>query len=110
MRVRNAVVSLAAAFTVLGSVAVAIAPAHAINRGDSVAVSPAPGSSLAPAGQARFFVLKAKPGDTIEQKVRITNPNPRVDKVNVEAVDGRTNEQTGAAYGTPGSPKATTAR
>jgi LPXTG-motif cell wall-anchored protein len=110
MRFRNAVVSLTAAFTVLGSVAVGAVPADAINRGDAVAMSPAPGSSLAPKGEARFFLLKAKPGDTIEQKVRVTNPNPRVDQVMIEAVDGKTNDQTGAGFGAPGSPKATTSR
>jgi hypothetical protein len=111
MRVRNAVVSLTAAFTVFGGVTLgAITPAHAINRGDAVAMTPAPGSSLAAKGEGRFFVLKAKPGDTIEQKVRVTNPNKHPDTVDLEAVDGLTADATGAKYGTPGSPKATTGR
>jgi LPXTG-motif cell wall-anchored protein len=111
MRVRNAVVSLTAAFTVLGGITLGAAtPAHAINRGDAVAMTPAPGSSLAPHGDAHYFVLKAKPGDTIEQKVRITNPNKHADTVNLEAVDGSTADETGAKYGPPGSPKATTGR
>ena len=69
---------------------------------------PAPGSSLA--GKARFYLLNAKPGAVITQQVRITNPNPHADTVNVEAVDGSTNDETGAQYGAPGSPKAQTAR
>ena len=107
MRVRRAVAILAAAFIVVAGLSV---PSGAIERGDAVSLKPAAGSQMSPPGTARFFLLKTKPGATINQTVRVINPNQHEDTVNLEAVDGNTRPETGAAYGTPGSPKARASR
>jgi hypothetical protein len=107
MRVRGAAAILAAAVVVAVG-AVLVPPVGAINRGDAVSVVPAKGSQLA--GKAKWFLLKAKPGQVITQSVTVLNPNRQADTINLEPVDGTTNDETGAAYGAPGSPKASTAR
>src|SRR5262249_61025276 len=107
MGVRGAAAIMAAAIVVAAGAAV-VPPAGAITRGDAVSVVPAAGSQLA--GRARWFLLKAKPGQVITQTVTVGNPNRQADTVNAEAVDGTTNAEPGAAYGAPGSPKPTTGR
>ena len=70
-RARRAVVFMAAAFIALAGCG---GPAGAGKFGDVVAADgPSPGSQVSPRGH--FYLLDAKPGDTITQNVRVINPN-----------------------------------
>jgi hypothetical protein len=100
MRARNTVAFLATVLAVSGIVA---APAGADERGDAVGAVVPPGSSKAPGGN--WYLLDAKPGDTINQTIRIVNANRHEVVAIVEPVDAQTNNQTGTQFGRPSSPK-----
>lgn len=104
VRVRRAVVFMAAAFIASAG---AMAPAAAGKFGDVVSATVPPGSMMSP---GRFYLLEAKPGDTVTQDVRVSNPNDHQVTVMVEAVDAATGDLTGVQLGGPGSPKALTSR
>jgi hypothetical protein len=80
--------------------------AHAAQGTDIVQATPAPGSHLDP--HSSYYVLTMSPGQTVTQKVTITNPNSHAVLVDIGGVDAGTSGATGASYGTPSSqPKST---
>ncbi len=105
MRARNAVAVMAAVLAVSGAVA---STARADERGDAVGAVVAPGSSKAPNGN--WYLLNAKAGETVNQTIRIVNPNKHPVTAIVEPVDAQTNSQTGTQFGRPSSPKNLTGR
>src|SRR4051794_268018 len=81
------------------------APAQAKGqRGDTIAASVAPGSQVGEAN-GRFYLIQAKGGAVVDQKLRVTNTNDHAVDVVVEPVDANTSNDTGVAYSQPGSPK-----
>lgn len=98
-------IALATALTT----AIVVSPAAGVaENGDIVAALIPPGSSISPVGH--YYLLDAKPGATITQQIRIVNTNKHPVSAQIEPVDAATSDATGAVYGTPGSPKATTSR
>jgi len=104
-RARRVVAFTAAA--VFASVA-AMTTAVAAKVGDVVAATVSPGSQLS--SQGHYYLLNGKPGDSITQSVRVSNPNDHAVTVNIDAVDAVTGELTGVQLGRPGSPRALTSR
>jgi len=86
----------------------AITATGAAKVGDVIAATVTPGSHLSP--QGHYYLLDAKPGDSITQSIRVSNPNDHAVTVDVDAVDAVTGEMTGVQMGRPGSPHALTSR
>ena len=93
-RARRAVVFVAAAL--IASVG-AVAPAGAGKFGDVVAATLSPGSKMSPRGH--FYLFEAKPGDSVTQSFRVSNPNDHPVTATIEAVDATTGELTGVQLG-----------
>jgi hypothetical protein len=104
-RAGPAVAFVAAAL--IASVAAA-APAAAGKFGDAVAAAVGPGSSISPVGH--YYLLNLNPGASINQQLRVSNPNDHPVNVVIEAVDATTAEVTGVALAKPGSAKALKSR
>ncbi|MCU1464770.1 MAG: hypothetical protein JWM72_698 [Actinomycetia bacterium] len=104
-RVGRAVVFAAAAFIASAG---AVAPAGAGKFGDVVGATASPGSKISPIGH--FYLLDAKPGDSVTQSIRVSNPNDHSVTVTLDAVDAVTGDLTGVQLGRPGSPRALTSR
>jgi hypothetical protein len=103
---RHAVVVTTAAFIAL--VCGLVAPAAAGKFGDVVAATTSPGSTISPTGH--YYLLDAKPGDSVTQSIRVSNPNDHPVTVMVDAVDATTGALTGVQLSRPGSARALTSR
>jgi hypothetical protein len=101
-------VGVAAIGLLIGASTMAAPAGAAPQQGAAVAAKPGPGAKISDQGQ--WFKLDLQPGESITQLLHLTNPNSHTVTVNVEPVDGTTSNNTGAIYGTPGSPKSTTSR
>ena len=108
MNRRNVVAAvLAAALVALSAWAPAAYAAGGGVASDSVSAEPVPGSHLSPSG---YYLLDARPGNTLTQSLHVTNPNDHTVTVRVDPIDAVTSDVTGTAMRPPTSARVLTSR